>query len=451
MLDLCPRHMVRSLTVLRLFLCGYFAVILWSDLCEASVRHESATVRAVKAARPSVVNIHGHKTVRQSRERGVEEEPRRVNGMGTGVIIDERGYIVTNHHVVEGVHQIRVTLASGRITTARLIAHDLETDLAVIKIRSDTDLPTINIGTSSDLLPGETVIAVGNAYGYEHTVTQGIVSALHRSVQVSDSQVYDDLIQTDASINPGNSGGPLLNVDGEMIGINVAVRVGAQGIGFALPVDQVMVVTSGLMSIANLENHWHGLTGKVQAGNTVKKFEVDSVANNSPGQKAGILTGDVITEVAGIPIERALDLERSLLGRSPKEHIKVKIIRNKKPLTLQFALSQHSSKREPVTNDRAWQLLGMRLMRVSEAKVQRTNPRYRGGLKVVSVRPSSHAAQQGIRRGDVLVGMHIWETISLENVSYIINRKDLKDLQPLKFYVLRDDETLYGHLPVSPR
>ena len=449
MLELCPRHMVRSLTVLRLLSCCFFAVILWSDLCEASVRHESATVRAVRAARPSVVNIHGHKTVRQPRGKRGGEEYRRVNGMGTGVIIDERGYIVTNHHVVEGVQQIRVTLASGRTTTARLIAHDLETDLAVIKIRSNSDLPTINIGTSSDLLPGETVIAVGNAYGYEHTVTQGIISALHRSVKVSDSQIYDDLIQTDASINPGNSGGPLLNVDGEMIGVNVAVRVGAQGIGFALPVDQVMEVTSDLMSIANLENHWHGLTGKTQGGSMVKKFEVDSVAKNSPAQKAGIMSGDVIAEVAGIPIERALDLERSLLGRSLKEDIKVKVIRNKKPLTLQFALSQRLSTREPGTNERAWQLLGMRLIKVSASKVRQTNPRYRGGLKVVSVRPSSHAARQGIRRGDVLVGMHIWETISLENVSYIINRKDLKDLQPLKFYVLRDDETLYGHLPVS--
>jgi len=418
-------------------------------VCEGSARHESATVRVVKAARPSVVNIHGQKTVQQPRERGTGEKPRRVNGMGTGVIIDERGYIVTNHHVVEGVKQIRVTLASGRTTTARLVAHDLETDLAVIKIGSDEDLPTINIGTSSDLLPGETVIAVGNAYGYEHTVTQGIISALHRSVQVSDSQIYDDLIQTDASINPGNSGGPLLNVDGEMIGINVAVRVGAQGIGFALPVDQVMGVTSGLMSIANLENHWHGLTAKTQGGITVKKFEVDSVAKNSPAQKAGIVSGDVIEEVAGIPIERALDLERSLLGRNPKENIKVKVIRNKKPLTLQLALSQRSSKREPGTHERAWQLLGMRLIKVSASKVRQTNPRYRGGLKVVSVRPSSHAARQGIRQGDVLVGMHIWETISLENVSYIINRKDLKELQPLKFYVLRDDETLYGHLPVS--
>jgi serine protease Do len=151
--------------------------------------------------------------------------------MGTGVVVDARGYVVTNYHVVEGVRRIEVTLASGKTTSASLVSHDPRTDLAVIKVEHDSPLPVITIGTSSDLMIGETVLALGNAYGYEHTVTRGIVSALHRDVEVSRTQRYDDLIQTDASINPGNSGGPLLNINGEMIGINVAVRAGAQGIG----------------------------------------------------------------------------------------------------------------------------------------------------------------------------------------------------------------------------
>ena len=151
--------------------------------------------------------------------------------MGTGVVVDPRGYIVTNYHVVEGVRQINVTLASGEAHIARLVSHDPETDLAIIKIPTKVAMPLISIGRSDDLMVGEEVIAIGNAYGYEHTHTRGIISALHRTVKVTDSQYYRDLIQTDASINPGNSGGPLLNVDGQMIGINVAVRVGAQGIG----------------------------------------------------------------------------------------------------------------------------------------------------------------------------------------------------------------------------
>ncbi len=156
--------------------------------------------------------------------------------MGTGVIIDPRGYIVTNYHVVDGVREIQVT--TGRRTDSYVADWSptiAKTDLAIIKIDAREELPVITIGTSPDLMPGETVIAVGNAYGYEHTVTRGIISALHRTVQVSDAQIYDDLIQTDASINPGNSGGPLLNIDGEMIGINVAVRAGARASALPFP------------------------------------------------------------------------------------------------------------------------------------------------------------------------------------------------------------------------
>jgi len=168
------------------------------------------------------VNIHGQKLVAANDDTSGEQ--RRVNGMGTGVVIDPRGYVVTNYHVVEGVRRIEVTLASGKTVSATLVSHDPRTDLAVIKVAADGPLPVIAIGTSSDLMIGETVLALGNAFGYEHTVTRGIISALHRDVEVSRTQRYDDLIQTDASINPGNSGGPLLNINGEMIGINVAVR-----------------------------------------------------------------------------------------------------------------------------------------------------------------------------------------------------------------------------------
>ena len=187
----------------------------------------TAIVLAIESQRDSVVNIHGQKLVGGADD-GTDGEVRRVNGMGTGVVVDPRGYAVTNYHVVEGVRRIEVTLASGKAVAASLVSHDPRTDLAVIKIDTDDSLPVATIGTSSDLMIGETVLALGNAYGYEHTVTRGIVSALHRNVEVSRTQRYEDLIQTDASINPGNSGGPLLNIDGQVIGINVAVRAGGR-------------------------------------------------------------------------------------------------------------------------------------------------------------------------------------------------------------------------------
>ena len=158
---------------------------------------ETPIVKALRLARASIVNIRGEKTAAASASSGgAAEGDRRVNGMGTGVIIDPRGYIVTNYHVVDGVKEIQVTLAGGEKYSARLLARDLETDLALIKINPSQRLPVVTIGTSSDLMTGESVIAVGNAYGYENTVTCGIISALHRPVQVSDAQFYEDLIQT---------------------------------------------------------------------------------------------------------------------------------------------------------------------------------------------------------------------------------------------------------------
>ena len=190
--------------------------------------------------RGAVVNIHSERTVQVP----VGDElfahaplQNRVNGMGTGIIIDPRGYIITNQHVVDDVSVIRVHLTDGSSHTARVLVRDHESDLALLKIDVSRPLPTMPLGTSSDVMVGETVIAIGNAYGYEHTVTVGIVSAIKRDVTLNKEVSYKALIQTDASINPGNSGGPLLNINGELIGVNVAIRAGAQGIGFAIPVD----------------------------------------------------------------------------------------------------------------------------------------------------------------------------------------------------------------------
>ena len=413
----------------------------------ASESRETPVVLAVKRARTSIVNIHGHKSVTRENGRGFGEGPRRVNGMGTGVIIDERGYIVTNHHVVDGVRRIQVTMFDGQVVVAKMIARDPKTDLAIIKIPSGGSLPLIDTGTSSDLMTGETVIAVGNAYGYEHTVTVGIVSALNRTVQVSDTQSYANLIQTDASINPGNSGGPLLNIDGEMIGLNVAVRVGAQGIGFALPIDAVMEIASRMISVKKLENRWHGVVGRTIVSAEGSHYIIRSVDSGSPASREGLKAGDVISRVNGSTVQRALDFERAMLGQQ-ESLIEITFEREGKALTTKLHLASLPD-RDPTVNDRAWHRLGIRLETVPSAKIRKINSKYRGGMEVQAVRPSGPAAIQGIRRGDILVGMHIWETISLDNIAYILNRNDLDDLQPVKFYVLRGEQTLYGHLQVS--
>ncbi|MHC5542621.1 S1C family serine protease, partial [Singulisphaera rosea] len=217
-------------------------------------------VEAVQKVQPCVVNISSEKKAAStSRWPFSPEENQRPRGMGTGVILDGRGYILTNHHVVDKVQGIEIQLSDGTTYPARVIQHDEVMDLAMLKVDAGRALPAITIGTSADLMVGENVITIGNAFGYENTVSVGIISALKRNVTLSDEQAYRNLIQTDACINPGNSGGPLINIDGELIGINVAVRAGAQGIGFALPIDDVKKSAAEMMSTRRLASTWHGL------------------------------------------------------------------------------------------------------------------------------------------------------------------------------------------------
>jgi len=414
----------------------------------ASSLRRTAIVEAVQKVRDSVVNIQGRKIVRaESAEPGSNEPFRQVNGMGTGVIIDARGFILTNYHVVENVETIQVTLADRRTFVARLASNDSVSDLAVIKIEAERPLPVIPWGVSSDLMPGESVIALGNAFGYEHTVTRGIISSLHREVQVSATQKYHDLIQTDASINPGNSGGPLLNIDGEMVGINLAVRVGAQGIGFAIPVDEVLEIAARLMSTEQIDRVVHGVVGETRSLETDRCFAVVGIRQGSAAAKSGLQPGDVITAVEETPVKRAIDFERALLGRPAEQPLALSVQRNGQLQTLELVLPSSSAGED--FDQRAWRVLGLRLIPASKEECQRTTSRYRGGMRVLAVRPDSPASRQGIRTGDVLVGMHVWETISRDNVSYVLNRADFDSFQPLKFFVLRGDETLYGFLQIK--
>ena len=413
---------------------------------EATELRRDSIVRAVAEAKPSIVNIHGRKTVR-----GEAQDAKQVNGMGTGIIIDPRGYIVTNYHVVEGVSQIQVSLSDERDVVAKLIAHDPKTDLAVIKVDLKDELRPIKIGTSCDLMEAEGVIAIGNAYGYPHTTTTGRISALNRTVQVSDDQKYYNLIQTDAAINPGNSGGPLLNIDGETIGINVAVRVGAQGIGFAIPIDDALEVVARLMSVERLEQTSHGLVGKTIITPERRTFAVTHVKADSPGDKAGLQAGDIVTTVNGRKIERALDLELAFLGQRSGEEVAITAVRKDSPITGNLAMVSVGRPGRPGLNERVWGTLGIKLSPMNDGEFKQLNSRYQGGLRVLDVRKTSPAWQQGIRTGDVLVGMHIWETTSLENIAYILEREEVTKNEPVIFYIIRGTETLQGQIRLAER
>lgn len=454
-----PTRLLATLALLLLAL-GPAPQQAWAEVSELRM---TPIVRAVQNASPSVVNIQGQKTVADATA-GAADGTRQVNGMGTGVVIDPRGYILTNHHVVDGVRQINVTLSDRRVYTAHIVAHDKRTDLAVIRVQTGRSLPTIDIGSSSDLMTGEPVIAVGNAFGYEHTVTRGIVSALHRDVQVSDTQSYEDLIQTDASINPGNSGGPLLSIEGRMVGVNVAVRAGAQGIGFAIPVDKAMDIAAELMSVRRLENKNHGLV-IAKSTESPGKLLVRRVSTGSPAQASGLKPGDVIKRIGGREANRPLDLELALLGQRSGQSVDLEVERDNEELNLQLAMSGRGRSRSQVASvtptkstgnstkneQRTWEVLGLDLEQEPRSTFVSGRSRYRGGMRVMKVRPGSPAAQKGIRSGDILVGMHEWETASEKDIRYIVTRPNLSSMGSLKFYILRGDETLFGHLNVAGR
>jgi serine protease Do len=418
---------------------------------------QTPVVEVVKRVRDAVVNIHSERTVRGPANEdffALAPSQNRVNGMGTGILIDPRGYIVTNHHVVEDVNLLRVRLADGTAASARVVSRDPENDLALLKIDVGRPLPTIPLGTASDLLVGETVIAIGNAYGYEHTVTVGVVSATGRDVTLNKEMAYKQLIQTDASINPGNSGGPLLNVYGELIGVNVAIRAGAQGIGFAIPVDTMVHVAGAMLAGkakgagATAVSHGIQLRDEVRATKSdaphrfavVEKLEV-----GSPATKAGLQPGDVLVRAGGVPVTSDLDLERALLDHIAGEKVSLVVRRGggeqKLDLVLDAAHTTPTAAGDPI-----WRRLGLRLQSVSPETVSQSQPQLHGGLYIADVRVESAAAKAGLNRGDILVGLHQWEMLTTENVQFVLNHPDLASFSPLRFYILRSGQVHRGWL-----
>jgi serine protease Do len=431
---------------------------------------QTPVVDVVRRVRDAVVNIHSERTVRAT---GVEEifantgSQSRVNGMGTGILIDPRGYIITNQHVVEDVALIRIRLADGTTANARVLARDAECDLALLKIDADRPLPTAPLGTTRDLMVGETVVAIGNAYGYEHTVTVGVVSATSRDVSLNKEVSYKALIQTDASINPGNSGGPLLNIHGELIGVNVAIRAGAQGIGFAIPVDTMIRVAGRMMGSRAPQGSARsrlglGVKDEVHAAPTgsapgetaaLRSVVVDSLEEGSPAARAGLERGDILLAAGDAPIVSSLDLERVLFDRAAGEHMALRYRHGGAEKTADVVLeSVRAAAIEQAANpsgDAVWQKLGLRLRPVGADAVGRNYPQFRGGLTVTDVRPDSPADRAGLQRGDILVGLHKFEMLTGEHVQFVLHHPDLPTFQPLKFYIIRSGQLQGGKVQIG--
>lgn len=419
-------------------------------LLAAGNPRRSPVVEVVERVRGSVVNIHSERHAPPAADDVFHPGPHRVNGMGTGIVIDPRGYIVTNHHVVEDVQVLRVRLADGQTYPAKIFARDPETDLALLKIEAKTPLTTMPLGTATDLMIGEPVLAIGNAFGYEHTVTTGIVSATKRDVTLNKDIAYKSLIQTDASINPGNSGGPLVNMHGELIGVNVAIRAGAQGIGFAITVDQMIRVTGDMISGRKKFQSLHGLTlrDRVEPGSSpaVRSLVIEQADGVQQASAGGLQRGDVVVRIDDQPVTNSLDFERALLGKRPGEKVAIVVNREGQDKPTELTLRGPASERTGTPNDVVWRKLGIKLAPTAPESVQRINGQLQGGLTVVDVAVDGVAARSGIQRGDILIGLHQWETLTIDNVLYVLNHPDAASFTPLKFFVVRGGQVRRGTL-----
>lgn len=413
---------------------------LGSVVCAGSHERETPIVLAVRRARTSVVNISSEKRPdSRSAWEGALSDTQRVNGMGSGIIIDERGYIITNAHVVDRVTSLKVRLSDGSQFDATRIAEDRATDLALIKIDAGKPLPVAVMGSSNDLMLGETVIAVGNAFGYNDTVTSGLVSALGRTVRLNEDMTYYDLIQTSADINPGNSGGALLNIDGELVGVNVAIRAGAQGISFAIPVDTVRRVAADMLNIRRINQAWHGMQfsdsnkpGDADNGLLVQKVD-------GPSQKSGIKPGDRVVRVGETQIHSALEFERSLLALHAGDQAPIVVRRGTADESISLTLEE-SPRAAESSSDTVWRRLGLRLSVTDAYQIQRHQSYLRGGMYVAQVQPGSPAASAGVRSGDFLLGLQKWETLNYENVLFVLTQHDQTPYDPMVVHVLRNGE-----------
>lgn len=294
-----------------------------SSVLATEVTRTNAIVTAVKNSKDSIV------TIKITKASGAKEVA------GTGVVVDERGLIVTNKHVIGSGRGVVVAFADGAEVSGDVLMADPRFDLAIVRVKAGKTLPAMRLTTAQDLMVGEDVIAIGHPYGYVNTVSRGIISALGRQITLPSGDVLEGLIQTDASINPGNSGGPLLNINGELIGINVALREGANGIAFAINAGTVQTVLSKHFSALKVSGVMHGLkTEERVLAQTGDRQKLEVKENNGP-----LKAGDMIVTVNNKAVANSFDLERSFWGKKPGEAVEVKVLREGRVVTASLTLA----------------------------------------------------------------------------------------------------------------
>jgi len=382
--------------------------------------------------KPSVVNISTTKTVRSGVlrspfgrgtpfdrnfggddffERFFGDMPQRQfkqKSLGSGFIISHDGYIFTNNHVVEQADKILVKLSDGKEYEAKVIGKDAKTDIALIKIKPNDSLPVAETGDSEKLRVGDWVLAVGNPFGLEQTVTAGIVSAKGRVIGAGP---YDNFIQTDASINPGNSGGPLFNMEGKVVGINTAIVAQGQGIGFAIPISMAKTILPDLKAKGKVTRGWLGVSVQDISEDIAKSMKIkdksgaliSDVFKGDPADKAGLKSGDIVTEINGKPVKDTHELLMMIAGFRIGETIRIKIVRDGQEKVLPITIAERTEKSEMASAQQSGEAFGMTVQEITPEIAQHLGLTIKKGLIVVDVQEGTVAEEVGIQPQDIIL------------------------------------------------
>lgn len=433
-----------------------------------------AMAEVTAAVKPAVVNISSTQTIKTPAmpspffndpffrrffgdEFGFLEKPREHKqvSLGSGVIVDKDGYILTNNHVIKGAEEIKVKLSDKREFKGKVIGTDQKTDLAVIRIDAN-HLPVIKLGDSDKLKVGETVIAVGNPYGLNQTVTSGIVSATGRAdVGIAD---YEDFIQTDAAINPGNSGGALVNVEGELVGINTAIfstSGGYQGIGFAIPSNMAKVVMENLIEKGKVIRGWLGVSIQPMTPELAKQFNLEEekgalvgdVVEDSPAEKAGIQRGDVIVEYDGKEFDEPSNLKNMVANTPPNKEVTIKLMHDGKPKTVKVAIAELPAEMQKLPGKFDNLLKGVHVQNITpELKKSLDIPKRITGVIITDIEEGS-PAEGVLMQNDVIMEINREGINNIKDYEAVVSK--IGSDQNVLLWIFRNGTPIYITLPAQ--
>jgi Do/DeqQ family serine protease len=351
--------------------------------------------------------------------------------LGSGVIIDARGYVLTNWHVVEKASAITVSTSEDKLYEVTMVGADPKSDLAVLLIESDEEFSQIPLGDSDNILIGETVIAIGNPFGLSHTVTTGVVSALHRSIKTN-NHIYEDFIQTDASINPGNSGGPLLNIMGELIGINTAIYGKAEGIGFAIPINTAKRIVNDLLEYGEVRAPWLGISVQDLTKNIVEHLGYESnygviiseIFTQSPAAKSGLETADIIISIAGQKIKSKTTYKRVIGLYTSDDTLKIRVYRQGNVLDFLVKASEFPLE---YVDTLVWEVFGFEIMNNNIQVARKYGLYTTSGVVISRIKINGQAYEKGLEPGDVILkaqakeikNIHHFKNQIIENINRV--------------------------------